>query len=47
MPFDNEDKKKFEEYTNDMNSWINENGTDTFILKHRTSIDYLKYWISK
>ena len=34
MPFDNEDKKKkFEEYTNDMNSWINDNGTDTFIFE--------------
>ena len=34
MPFDNEDKKKkFEEYTNDMNSWKNDNGTDTFIFE--------------
>ena len=34
MPFDNEDKKKkFSEYTNDMNSWINDNGTDTFIFE--------------
>ena len=34
MPFDNEDKKKkFEEYTNDMNSWIIDNGTDTFIFQ--------------